>query len=238
MMGQNINTIALLVGDHDLTTGADTPHAAVYPLTRILIHAAFNMATSANDIALVYTASTVTFNYGISPACLPFPFTANTFAGHQVEALGWGTVDFGGPRVQSLRRVTLDVITNTVCRRSYGNLQGTQMCTFTPGKDTCQVSRGGHFYSVKGEPLFKFHSLLLKPTTVKLTFLINSHCPQYDSGGPVLWTNANTQLLYLVGITSAGVYCGSGPGINTRVTSYLSWIQANTAGTQFCRPVT
>lgn len=68
--------------------------------------------------------------------------------------------------------------------------------------------------------------------------LINSLHPQHDSGGPLLWTNARTGLLYLVGMSSYGLYCaGSEPGVNTRVASYLSWIQQNTAGTQFCRPV-
>lgn len=63
-------------------------------------------------------------------------------------------------------------------------------------------------------------------------------CPQFDSGGPLLWTNPRTGLLYHIGISSYGLYCaGSEPGVSTRVASYLSWIQQNTAGTQFCRPV-
>lgn len=139
LLSQSISTIALLVGDHDLTTGIDTPHAAVYTLSRLIGHAGFNVATSANDIGLVTTASTIAFNLAVGPACLPFQFTGTTFAGTSVIATGWGTTDFGGLVSQKLRRVSLDVITNAVCRRSYPKLQNMNICTYTSGKDTCQV---------------------------------------------------------------------------------------------------
>lgn len=139
LIGQTTSTLALLVGDHDLTTGVDTPFAAVYTLNRLLSHAAFNVATSANDIALVFTASPIAFNYGVSPACLPFAFAGNTFAGNPVQATGWGTTSFGGTRVQRLRRVSLDVITNAVCRRSFSAIVATNICTYSVGRDMCQV---------------------------------------------------------------------------------------------------
>lgn len=139
LMSQTTNTLALLVGDHDLSTGVDTPYAAVYTLNRLLSHAAFNVATSANDIALVFTASPISFNYGVSPACLPFAFAGNAFAGNPVQATGWGTTSFGGQRVQRLRRVSLDVITNAVCRRSFSSLLPTNICTYSMGRDMCQV---------------------------------------------------------------------------------------------------
>lgn len=68
--------------------------------------------------------------------------------------------------------------------------------------------------------------------------LINSLHPQFDSGGPLLYTDSRTWQLYVVGISSYGLYCaGSVPGVSTRVASYLTWIEQNTPGTQFCRPV-
>lgn len=135
-----MNSVALLVGDHDLTTGVDTRYAAIYPLSRLLIHPGFNLASSANDIAILFTTSTIAFNYGVSPACLPYaPLNTNTFAGNQVVATGWGTIEFGGPKSNRLRRVSLDVITNAVCRRSFNALQGTNICTFSQGRDMCQV---------------------------------------------------------------------------------------------------
>lgn len=70
---------------------------------------------------------------------------------------------------------------------------GSNICTYTPGKDTCQ----------------------------------------FDSGGPLLWMNPSNRRLYLTGIVSFGVGCGSdNPAVNTRVSSYLDWIVSKTSGKQ------
>ena len=140
-MKHSSSSLALLVGDHDLSTGTDTSLAAIYTLTRLLNHPGFKLDSQVNDIALVVTASTISFNYGVSPACLPFsPMATNSFAGDQVQALGWGTTDFGGPKSQRLKRVALDVITNVACRRTFTNLQASHICTYSMGRDMCQVS--------------------------------------------------------------------------------------------------
>lgn len=55
---------------------------------------------------------------------------------------------------------------------------------------------------------------------------------QLDSGGPVYFS---TTRQYLLGVISFGTYCNSGkPSVNSRVTSYLSWIESNTGG-GFCK---
>lgn len=234
-VGQSTSTIALLVGDHDLTTGSDTPYAAVYTLTRLLSHSAYRDAPSApNDIGLVFTATTMTLNHGVGSACLPFPFTGNTFAGNQVEGIGWGSTSFGGPKSQRLQKVSLDVITNAACRRSFTTVQGSHICTFRMGKDMCQVGT----YFIVCVIVIRIGGRLSGSDNRNFNgHLINSLRPQYDSGGPLLWTNPRSGLLYLVGLSSYGLYCaGSDPGVNTRVASYLPWIQQNTPGTQFCRP--
>lgn len=47
---------------------------------------------------------------------------------------------------------------------------------------------------------------------------------QYDSGGPLYYTlNGRVNI---VGIISFGTGCGGGyPSVNTRVTSFIQWIQ-------------
>ncbi|CAD7089370.1 unnamed protein product [Hermetia illucens] len=55
---------------------------------------------------------------------------------------------------------------------------------------------------------------------------------QYDSGGPLI---RRFQRLFIVGIISYGQGCGAtAPAVNTRVTSYLDWIQ-NNVGETLCR---
>lgn len=108
---------------------------------------------------------------------------------------GWGTLDFSGPKSNTLQSVNLTVISNTECREKVTNnpIYSTQICTFAPGKDACQS----------------------------------------DSGGPLMWVDSNRRL-QLVGVISYGLGCATSiPGVNTRVTQYLSWIVSVTSGKYF-----
>ncbi|XP_046649983.1 chymotrypsinogen A-like [Daphnia pulicaria] len=62
------------------------------------------------------------------------------------------------------------------------------------------------------------------------TYAENKDACQGDSGGPLNWIDPQTGLGYIVGITSFGIGCAklNTPGIYTKVTNYLSWIQQNT----------
>ncbi|XP_050700372.1 ovochymase-1-like [Eriocheir sinensis] len=57
---------------------------------------------------------------------------------------------------------------------------------------------------------------------------------QGDSGGPMVAGSGNMQQ---IGIVSWGYGCAAAgyPGVYTRVSNYVSWIQSNTAGSQTCR---
>lgn len=54
---------------------------------------------------------------------------------------------------------------------------------------------------------------------------------QYDSGNGVVYRGSRN---YVVGIVSFGGSCGTEPSVSTRITSYLSWIQAR-AAVAFCQ---
>lgn len=55
-----------------------------------------------------------------------------------------------------------------------------------------------------------------------------------DSGGPI-YGNISGRV-FLIGIISYGQGCATDvPSVNTRVTSYLKWIQDNTPGANYCR---
>lgn len=51
-----------------------------------------------------------------------------------------------------------------------------------------------------------------------------------DSGGPLSWEDRKTERVHLVGIVSFGVGCNQigFPGVYTKVTNYLDWIQQST----------
>lgn len=83
-------------------------------------------------------------------------YQTTSFAGRRVEALGWGTTEFGGPLSNRLQKVSLDVINQSACESAYPNrITSGQFCTYTRGKDTCNSDSGGpqFFTDVNGNNL-------------------------------------------------------------------------------------
>lgn len=140
--------IQALVGDHNYRTGLDTPYSQIYNIESIVWHENYNQNTRDNDIAVLKTTVDMQWNRGVGPVCLPFNYWYYDFNKLQVDVAGWGTTSYGGPTSSTLRRVTLDVIANANCNVQYVNSQ--KICTFTPGKDTCQYDSGGPLY-LRGE---------------------------------------------------------------------------------------
>uniref|UniRef100_A0AAG5DST8 Peptidase S1 domain-containing protein n=1 Tax=Anopheles atroparvus TaxID=41427 RepID=A0AAG5DST8_ANOAO len=66
------------------------------------------------------------------------------------------------------------------------------------------------------------------------TFTAGNDTCQNDSGGPLYYTDPNSQVVYEVGVVGFGVACATNfPAVNARVTSYLDWIVSQT-GYTFC----
>ncbi|XP_046387198.1 venom serine protease-like [Ischnura elegans] len=140
--------LGLLVGDHDLTSGSDTPSAKLYRISETVTHPDYVKQTMANDIAVVKVGTRdsegIAFNDDVGPACLPFRFLTDTFTGDRVTALGWGTTSFGGEESNVLREAFLSVVGIQECSEAYkGNVGYRQICTFEEGSDACQSDSGG-----------------------------------------------------------------------------------------------
>lgn len=192
---QNYSNYAIVVGEHNVEIG-DSPATRAYAISGAVIHPSFTPVVYDYDAAIVTTAQNMEFSQLVMPVCLPFKFRGNDFAGSKVTAIGWGTLFIGGPKPKALMKVDLDVISQGSCRNTFPRLTDRQMCTYTPGKDSCQD----------------------------------------DSGGPLLYTDPQTGLLFNVGMVSYGNFCASeNPAVNTRVTTLLDWIVANTQPvSQYC----
>ena len=64
------------------------------------------------------------------------------------------------------------------------------------------------------------------------TYTPHKDACQFDSGGPLFWHDNQSNRLQQVGIISYGMACAStSPSVNTRVTSYLTWIVSKSPGT-------
>lgn len=183
-----------------MKTGTDTAFAKLMLISTFTVHGQYNANAKTNDIALIRTVDEIVFNAGVSRACLPYIYAGASFNNIYLEALGWGTLDFGGPQATDLQKVSLQVMNLTTCRSQLSpqsSVQDTQICTYTAGKDSCQ----------------------------------------YDSGGPLLYTDQSGGVVYAIGVTNYGITCASKyPSVSARVASYLSWIETNT-GYDFCEKV-
>lgn len=130
----------LVVGDYDTSVSTDTNFTAAYSIAQFLIHADYKYTTNQNDIALVRTFKDIRLNDNVGIVCLPWKYTAEVFANSTVMAAGWGMTEFGGPQAAILQKVQLNTIANADCQRTYKQVDDSFICTYTPRKDTCQVS--------------------------------------------------------------------------------------------------
>ncbi|XP_018055406.1 PREDICTED: venom serine protease 34-like [Atta colombica] len=138
------STVGVLVGDHDLTTGADTNASRLYTVSRFYVHPLYNTeAPAQNDIAVVMVNSVISFSEEVGPACLPFEHQFDSFAGSYVDLLGWGLTEFSGMKSSTLQKVTVTVITNRQCRQQYPGISNDHICTYAEEKDACQFDSGG-----------------------------------------------------------------------------------------------
>ncbi|KAL0812067.1 hypothetical protein ABMA28_009457 [Loxostege sticticalis] len=193
---QPINDLAVIVGEHDIST-AETSATQGFRVTRAVVHPYYNPSNYDYDIAILTTSAAIPFSDRVGPVCLPFKFQNTDFTGSRVTLLGWGTLFIGGPTSNVLRKVDVDVISQSSCQARVPSLTPRQICHYSVGKDACQD----------------------------------------DSGGPALFTDPNTGLLFNVGVVSYGKSCATRdqPGVNTKVTALLDWIVANTPDANFCR---
>lgn len=89
MLGRIISSLGLLVGEHDITKGSETPLTSLLRISTVLSHPNFNRNTIANDIALIMTQNVMTFSRGVRAACLPFKYGSERFENKHVQAMGW-----------------------------------------------------------------------------------------------------------------------------------------------------
>jgi Trypsin len=56
--------MGLLVGEHDITKGGETPYTVLLRISAFAKHPKFNKDTNANDIALIRTQNSIAFTRG------------------------------------------------------------------------------------------------------------------------------------------------------------------------------
>ncbi|KAH0949026.1 hypothetical protein HN011_009426 [Eciton burchellii] len=138
---RDIRELGIVVGEHDVTTGKETDATKLFRISNCFKHPLYK--DYHNDIAVCKIKGTIQYSSKVGPVCLPFHHYRNSFDGSKVTALGWGLLQFGGAKATKLQKVNLNVINQTACKTVYNDADNTNMCTYSPGKDTCQMDSGG-----------------------------------------------------------------------------------------------
>jgi transmembrane serine protease 9 len=128
------------------------PTAISVTADRYVQHPAFDRNTLDNDMTLVHLPTPIRFGRNVQPECLPFSLVNMDVSGKNVAAAGWGTTQQvaagqqnNGQVSPNLLRVDLPVLTTAQCQQYYGasRITNNMICTYNPGKDTCQGDSGG-----------------------------------------------------------------------------------------------
>ncbi|KAG5670022.1 hypothetical protein PVAND_000309 [Polypedilum vanderplanki] len=173
------------------------------PIEEFISHEQYVANQHKNDIALIKLKNNVQFSRIVHPACLAQP---NLIVNRKPVASGWGFTEVAGQTADHLQKVDLSIISNNECSRLLGKL-------FDNPND----------YSVESTQICAGDLRGGKDTC------------QGDSGGPLVIPSNNNKCMYtLIGVTSYGTpFCGAAdsPGVYTRVSSYLDWIEPKVWGT-------
>lgn len=177
------------------------------PIEQTITHKDYHQSdvNSHHDIALIRLARPVRYSYFIKPICLPMDIKLRgdvTDLGKQFTVAGWGRTENG--RWSDIKlKVDVNGVDLVRCSQVYGNYWTPQLQRELSHDQICaggeqdRDSCGG------------------------------------DSGGPLMREfrdSSGNHYVYLAGLVSYGpTQCGMGgwPGVYTRVTSYLEWIQNN-----------
>jgi len=191
------------LGDFDIQSTNDLAMPRDYKIEKYVIHPDYKSPARYNDIALLRLETDVVFSAFVRPICL----NSNPSLDPTPQiATGWGTISTDGYMSDTLLKVKLDIVPTDQCNASYF------------ANDDSRLKYGIVPDMICGGSVNE-----------------NEDACQGFSGGPLQIRNDGTDnaLTYTqFGITSFGSsFCGDkeSPGVYTRVSSYIAWIEQTIA---------
>ncbi|EEZ99357.2 serine protease snake [Tribolium castaneum] len=176
----------------------DTEHKQELKPLQIIVHPDFKPPARYNDIALVKLEKPIELNAYARPACL---YTEKSISVEKGLATGWGYTSFAsGTASDQLLKVALVLVSHEFCNMTYKNI----------------ISRNLKRGIVDDIQLCAGSGQDGKDTC------------QGDSGGPLQIYHEGDDVVCMydiVGVTSFGRGCGQSPGVYTRVSHYIQWIE-------------
>ncbi|GAB0088050.1 hypothetical protein DMENIID0001_024270 [Sergentomyia squamirostris] len=182
--------------NYGITT--DTAMPVDIAIERHIKHPEYTITSEYNDIALFKLEKRATLNRYVRPICLS---DKRDIREQKAIATGWGLTEYLGKKSTSLRKVTLELFSQSECFEIYQYPPSTKL---SRGIDeTTQICAGSHSEE--------------KDTC------------EGDSGGPLQYYDPNVYCMYrILGLTSFGKGCGSAgsPTVYTRIANYIDWIES------------
>ncbi|CAH1408437.1 unnamed protein product [Nezara viridula] len=136
---ETAKSITVSVGKHYMYYGKNTQHMKDHRVAKIIQHKDYyeNNDNPINDISILVLATPIKFSQYVGPVCMPN--SQLNLLGKFVKVTGWGlTKGTGSENV--LREVDVEVISNSVCKRSWPlNKTPSQLCAYTVKKDSCNT---------------------------------------------------------------------------------------------------
>ncbi len=136
--------IIVTVGERDrgVTEGTEQ----TLEVSEIFPHESFNDQNKEHDIALLHLVEPALLSEAVTIVPLLTDEDADLATVGQVATVtGWGATDEGGYSTNVLMEVTVPIVDNDLCNRSYGIITDTMLCAgyVEGGKDSCQGDSGG-----------------------------------------------------------------------------------------------
>ncbi|KAK9889211.1 hypothetical protein WA026_004490 [Henosepilachna vigintioctopunctata] len=186
------------IGDLDLYSDNDGANPEDILLESARVHENYSNTKFVNDIAILKLSRRVT-NPSVWPICLPVdePLRSRNFIRYQPVVAGWGSTNFNGPSSSTLQEVPVPVVSTEECQRAYSKQN-----SVIDDRVLCAGYVRGGKDSCKG-----------------------------DSGGPLMLVESeqNNVRVTQIGVVSYGFRCAEAgyPGVYTRVTNFIDWIERN-----------
>ncbi|XP_060636572.2 serine protease 27-like [Anolis sagrei] len=175
-------------------------------VSQIIVHPYYAGSGLSADIALMKLEEPVQFSQTIMPICLPNSSDSDRFSsGMTCSTTGWGVFIEGQELVaRTLQETEIQIVDIEECNEKFQN----QSSPFAVPENYTLIYKD---MICAGDPEGKKDSC------------------QGDSGGPLSCKLDNTW--FLAGITSFGAGCGNPfqPGVYTRTSSFMDWIQDTVA---------
>ncbi|XP_050679526.1 venom protease-like isoform X2 [Leptidea sinapis] len=195
------------VGELDLAREDDGATPVDVLIKTKIKHENYDPMSFTNDIGLLVLQKDISFTELIQPICIPLEpeLRTRSFENYNPLIAGWGDTEFRGPSASHLQVLQLPVVTNDECKQAYVKYQKQVI----DERVLCAGFKKGGKDACQG-----------------------------DSGGPLMqpvW-NPKTYKTYFfqIGVVSFGRKCAEAgfPGVYTRVTHFIPWLQQQLLGPQ------